>query len=515
MRALYIALAIGLILIISAFSLNYWERYYPLYLEVYDINYHLAASVGMDRAGGLTMTSFWQYAPHQEPMYYPPFFQLCGLLLLRQGVDINFLAKYLVWMLYPMALFSLWFFMCSSFGSRAGFYSLMLYSLPPLLMEKIWGHPPFGVVCVLIPLVFLSLFKRRYIAALILALLGLATHLSAGIILPVLLIYALHSRLQRKPIFILLGFLALSGLPFFWIIVKRVSFLGGFSFLGVSQFLKAITATGAFRTFFDYRGQYYVYLGILGALGAVTCYFRKGRFLLFPSVFIALLLAKNIADAGGAAASFRYIQMLPMVFFPMMGGIFLDAAHGRLGRVRFLGRALVVKSLAILFIMIVGAYALFYGLSGLAIYNRTPAIVFLNRPEIWLPYKLLFTMEQRARLLRLVEGNVKEDEMIYNSAGANLGSHLSAFSRRSLTRDIGAWPKMLVKQEGLPGYRLLEKMNPQFNVYVLEDASRAGKVTVPKPLVTIKQLKMIFMALGALILIDLFIPRRGKSRRPI
>lgn len=509
MRFIYVILSIGLILLLSFFSLHYWKAYYPLYLEVYDVAYHLAVSVGMDRAGGLTATSFWQDASRPVPAYYPPFFHLCGLMLLRLGVGLNFLLKYLDWMLYPAALFSLWLFMSVCFGSRIGFYSLVLMSLPPLFMEKVWGHPTFGLFCVLVPLVFLSLLKKRYITTLLLIFLSLATHMSAGIILLILLIYAIHSRKDRKFIFMLLAALVILGLPVLWIAAKRISFYNFFQWKGLISYLRASLARGGFTAFFDYKNQFYVHLGILGVLGALVCYFRRGRYLLFPSIFIALGMINNIASVSGDPGAFRYNQMLPMVMFPMLGGVFLDAVHGRFERLASLMKSpytlLALKSFAILIILIIAVYRSFYKLSQQPEYNRTPAIAFLNRPYIWLPYKLLFTTGQRARLLELIKENVAEDEMIFNSAGMNLTNTLSAFSRRSFTRDIPAAPKMLIAERASSGYRFFENMNPQFSVYILEDKAKAGKASPPIPILKFTWIRNGFILTGILIILDLFL----------
>ena len=512
MRFIYDVLAIGLILLLGIFSLNYYGQYYPLYLEVYDIAYHLAQAVGMDRAGGLTLTSFWQEAVHLAPAYYPPFFHFCNLLLLRSGASINFLGKYFIWILYPLALFSFWSFMSICFSSRVGFYSLMLFSLPALFMQKIWGHPTFGLFCVLLPLVFLSLLKRRYITTLMLIFLSLATHLSAGMILLVLFIYALHSHKDIKIIFLLLATLLVLASPLLWIVLKRISFYSFFPSLGINRIFKAIIGLEGFDTFFDYKRQYYVYLGILAALGVLVSYFRRGNYLIFPSLFIALVLINSLAGNGGDPAAFRYNQMLPMLIFPMLGGVILDEAHAQLQETKFLskfsGRFLGLKAMVILLIITSIAHILFYSLSAQPRYNRAPTLLFLNWPKIWLPYQLLFTTEQRTRLLELIKENVVEEEMVYNTVGINSTNMLSASSRRSFTRDIKASPKMLVTEKAPSGYILLEKMNPQFSVYTLKDKNKAGKASVPKPILSFAWMRNGFILLGISIFMDLILGKK-------
>lgn len=501
--SIYFVLAIGLILLLSVFSLNYWKQYYPLYLEMYDIAYHLGQTVAMDRAGGLTLTNFWQEASHPIPTYYPPFYHFCQLLLLRSGVSVDFLAKYLTWLLYPLALVSFWSFMSVCFGLRLGFYSLALFSLPPLSMEKIWGHPPFGLFCVLLPLVFLSLFKKRYLTASVLILVSLATHAVAGIILLVLFIYALHSREQRKPVFLLLAIIAVLSSPIFLMMLKRISFYSFFSWKGLVQVSKAWLNLDGLTTFFDYSRRYYVYLGILAALGGLVCYFRKGKYLLFPSFFIALLVTDSIIRTGGEAGPFRYNQILPMIIFPMLGGVFLDEIHSQLEHTGFFSRFLALKNFGILLTLIITIHLLFYALSQQPRYNRAPTIVFLRWPAIWLPYKLLFTMEQRSRLLELIEKNVAENETVYNAAGMNLTNMLSAFSRRSFTQDLTVSPKLLIREEAVTGYRLLEKMNPQFKLYILKEKDKAGKAALPRPVLSYRWISNGFILLGILIILDL------------
>lgn len=501
MRTIYIILALVLIVLLAVFSFDYWQGYYPLYLEFYDIASHLATMVGFDRCGGSTLTNFWEYTPTTSPNYYLPFFHIVGLLFLRLGIDISIIGNYFIFALYPLSLFSLWFFMRKIFGGRTAFYSVMLLSLPTLWMEKIWGNSTFGLLMILIPLIFCALLSRRYIVATLLILCSLGTHLAAGMVPAVLLIYALHNREERKAIFIILGLLAILGLPLFWIAWKRVIFfrIFGEGFLSFGS-LKDVLAR--FISFFEFGQKPYVYLGILAALGILFCYRKRGRYLLLPSYFLVVTLLPL------RGAFFRYTEINCVLPFCMLGGVFLGEIHKILER----GRFALIKGVSISVSIILIAHILFFGLSLRPKYSKTPTIIFLNRPEIWLPYKLLFPMEGRLRIVQLIKDKTDEGDFIYNGASPNLSRMVGAFTRRSVTSQTQDGAKMAIAQAQPPGFDFLEKSNERFSIYIQNDQSKVKKVNIPPPLVPISSIYWAFMVMVFLMGVDLFYPLFPRSK---
>jgi hypothetical protein len=122
-------------------------------------------------------------------------------------------------------------------------------------------------------------------------------------------------------------------------------------------------------------------------------------------------------------------------------------------------------------------------------------------------------MKEKERIIELVKKHVPRDEFFYLHGSYYLNYYIAANSYRSAfipkTREeLPGNIKLVIERFNAPSvdYKFLEKVNEEFDfsAYVLKDESSSLKVKRANPLIKTKQIKLIFMILGMLILIDLF-----------
>jgi len=509
-KYLYLFLAIAIIAAISVFSLDYWQDQYPLFIGSYDIAYHANSVVGLERCGGFTMTNFWAgYSPEGSRNIYLPFFHLAGLVIMSLGAGTSFLTYWMSWSFFPLSLIAVLLFAYRAYGARIALYSVMLLALSPVWMEKQWGMPPQALVYVLTPLVFWALVEKRFVAATILTLCTMATHFTGLFLLPFLFLYGAQSREQRRPVFIMLAVILLLGSPFIVFMLQRIRTTElplGFS---------SHAFRGALRHMFDLKDTFHVYLGWLAVIGLAVCYFKRKRFLILPCYLLAgfPLACSNWGMRFWVAPAF--------FIFALLGGVALGGLHRVVERMRF-GKLAGLAYFVLIFLL---AHALFYGLSEEPEFIRTPLLLFLNKPDIWQHPTPIFPQEDRDRMVELVGERVGEKELFWVEYSNNMNNYVALRSNRSTIASITLKENAMTLVDGIKlvvakaapssDYIILDRINEQYNAYILADGAKAAKITVPKPLLTVRQIQWIFMALGALILIDLLIPRRGNSRRPI
>jgi hypothetical protein len=134
-------------------------------------------------------------------------------------------------------------------------------------------------------------------------------------------------------------------------------------------------------------------------------------------------------------------------------------------------------------------------------------------------------MKEKERIIELVKEYVAPDEFFYLHGSYYLNYYIAANSQRSsfipkVREELPGNIKLVIERFNAPSsdYTFLEKVNEEFDfsAYILKDASKALKVKMSIPLIKTGQIKIVFMVLGALILIDLFnLPRIVvKRRRP-
>ncbi|MBI3990820.1 MAG: hypothetical protein HY350_01600, partial [Candidatus Omnitrophica bacterium] len=249
------------------------------------------------RCGGFSLFNFW--APDSAesvPNTYFPFFQIIELFMLAHGAGIHFLTYWLTWLMLPLSFLTILFFGLRLYGTRASLYTITLLSLAFLWTDKHLTNPSQSLAMILIMLVFLALVHKRYITAFILILCSMAAHTMGLIVVPCILLYGIHDKQKRKPIFIMLGAMLVLLFLFFLIamikldgsIAKfinnnfKVAIADKFEVLGANIFSRDIKGEIAesLWAMFDAKNQNHVFLGWLALAGLITCYMKRGAFLI-------------------------------------------------------------------------------------------------------------------------------------------------------------------------------------------------------------------------------------------
>jgi hypothetical protein len=457
-------LAVVLIVVLAALSINLWHYYYPLYFDVYDIANHLAIARGFQRIGGITLRNFWEFPPQGQPHYYPPLLHIIGAFLLNRGYAADALAKWGTWIIYPLSLISAWLCARLIFGAKAGFYALVLLSIPLIWLEKIWGSPTNGLFLVILPLVLLALVKRRYPLLIVSTLFCLSTHL-LGLVAPLaILIYAFHRgfgyrkpnhcplacRKEYRKFLIIFCFFLIFALPFFALGIWRLFISGHASAI---QKLN-LAGIGDLIQIFDWRT--FGYLGFLSVGGLVLGYRRKGDFLVLPSLlfsFLPLFLMQR---------GFRFWYPNAILFFALSGGMAVAEAHNfllkKLGK-EGIGRKLIYPVFIALFLILV--FPLTNQLPGKL---RWPALIVFKNPDLWEPYWLEIAHEDKIRMAEIVRENCSENEFAYMPASHNVTRAISAFSGRSVSADEQKGARIYIVRRPLSEMRRLDKIG-KFYIY--------------------------------------------------
>ncbi|MDO8603476.1 MAG: hypothetical protein Q7O04_06495 [Candidatus Omnitrophota bacterium] len=514
MKYLHLFFAIAIIAAISWLSLKYWQEQYPLSMEFYDIAYHNASAVGLQRCGGFTLNNFWAaYSIEGTPNIYFPFYHIAGLLMLSAGTSAYFLTYWLSWMFLPLSFLAVLLFVYNVYGSRSALYSVMFLGLSPVWIEKMWGASPQALVYVLTPLIFLALAKERYITVFLLTICAMATHFTGLFLLPFLFIYALQNKKHRKAVFILLGALLLISFPLVLFGIQRIKAIH--LSVGFSRGTLIDSIKWSFHRIFDVRGQFHVFLGWLAVAGLAVSYLKRKQFLILPSYFFAIL------PMAWTGQEIKFWGVPSLFIFSLLGGVAMGCLHDYFSnrsknKIFSLARTIKNAVIGLLFFIFIflTSHWLFYHVSNWPVQVKTPTLNYLRNPGIWLRPKLTFSMTDREQITKLVKENVKDDEFFWIESSNNINNQVALNSMRSTVASVTLQKNAMTLVKGIKlvvakvapsgDYILLDSINNGFNVYILRDPSKAAKVNIPEAILKIRQLRMIFMILGILILIDLF-----------
>ena len=552
MRYIYIILALILITIIAIYSLEYWQDRYPLFLGSYDIAYHANAAAAMERLGGWSRVNFWAGTGDATPNTYFPFLHMVSILLLDAGAGQYFLTYWWSWLMLPLSFAAVLIFAASVYGSRIALYLVLLMALSPVWLEKQWGLPPQALVFVLTPFVFLALAKKKYIAVAILTACCMATHFLGAILVPTLFLYALQSREARKPVFIMLGLFLLAGAPFIWFVAQRIAHADLPVRFAYPTFTESLSH--ALYRVFDVKRQFHGFMGWLAVAGLLICFVRT---LSFPrkreSTSSYALLSSYFLASFPMALSYqemRYWVGPALFIFPLLGGVALGTAHEWIERIalsfpRKLSfprltlsfprkrESIFIFNLTMIIIIFLASHVLFSKLSTNPQQVKTPTLVYLRSPDIWQHPRQVFSMKDKEKIAQLVRERVEPDEYFWVDYSNNLNNYIAASAGRSTVKSIRLDRKATSLVEGIKlvvakenplsqpspqggegkgeGYVFLSTINKEYNAYILKNNTAAAKVKLPKPLVTTGQLRISFIAMAVLILINMSFPSPRES----
>jgi len=178
--------------------------------------------------------------------------------------------------------------------------------------------------------------------------------------------------------------------------------------------------------------------------------------------------------------------------------------------------------LAFLILIFLASHALFYYASDRYPQTKIPSLVYLKTPSVWQRPRLTIDADDREKIMRLVRKHVAEDEFFWIDSSNNVNNHIAFETARSTIKSITLEKNALTYSDGIKlvvakkklfelwgkyrsgEYALVDNINKEYSAYVLVDAAAAAKVEAPKPLVTMRQLKIGFAAAGLLIVLNFF-----------
>lgn len=488
-------LSAALIVCLSIFSINFWLNYYALYFDVYDIANHLAISSAFQKIGAVAFHNFWEFAPDGAPHYYPPLLHLIGAFFLNRGYSPDIIAKWGTWVIYPLTLISAWVFVRTVFGPKQGFYSLVLLSLPLLWPEKIWGSPSNGLFLILLPLALAALVKKRFLALAILTLFCLATHLLALGLSIAIFIYMLRRLKEYRKVLYLFLFIACFSLPFIVMAVWRISYSLHPSLLWSWDLRKIFDAKEIFNR------QYFGYIGILGLAGLFISYFRRGSYLILPSLFFSFLPLFFIGKG------FRFLFPNAILLLAVSGGIAAAELHNLLMKKFGSGGLKDIARNLFYTILISGALIFLFPLTNKmnpADKQHWPALMVFKSPYLWEAYNLEIPHQDKMRMAEVVKKNSSENEYVFLESSLNAGRAIIAFSGRSVSiyDKNGARIFILRNPDKAEGLRQLGKIG-NYYIYRQDDAAKVRYVAMPKKfLIPLKWMEIAVLALAILALIN-------------
>ena len=107
----------GIVVVIISFVIFFALRcdLYPVHLDSY---YHLSMARAFEKAGGVVVKDFWQYAPYGRPNLYPPFTHLLLLVLVKLNFKLITALKLVSFFVFPALLVTLAFVIRYFFSSK-------------------------------------------------------------------------------------------------------------------------------------------------------------------------------------------------------------------------------------------------------------------------------------------------------------------------------------------------------------------------------------------------------------
>jgi hypothetical protein len=296
-------LSLGLILLLTGIALAYWSKY-PVHMDTF---YHMGATSGYARAGGVALTSFWEYAPVGRAQLYPPLLHVMMFALTKTGLSTLSAGRAVAFFAWPLLLLSNWYGMRKLFTNRAAFYTIVIMSSCYLLFWHSAVESAASLVLILTPLIFVAVERDRKVAAAVLLAMALYSHLVLGHLVAFgLLLYAVHRRQMFKEIAIVLVGAYVLWLPY------GVHLLVNYRYLGFSD---PVGGGGGVAV------TLHLLVWLAALAGLVLCYFKKKTYYLLPSFLLGLLpIVFFYPDRFWSAHSFVPLAML--------GGVALSSAHG-------------------------------------------------------------------------------------------------------------------------------------------------------------------------------------------
>ncbi|MBU7031637.1 MAG: hypothetical protein HXS53_03825 [Theionarchaea archaeon] len=303
----YDLFALGLIGLFTLITLLRFDLY-PVFVDIY---YHSSVAGSFEKAGGIVLWDFWEFAPIGRPHLYPPFLHAL-MLFFSEFLNPMTVAKLVSFIMFPASQITVWLFSREIYSRKAGFYSVLLLSSSEQYFQLQAITSAAALVLVLLPLLFLAFEKRYHVAAVILLTLSLYTHVGMGpIALGSFTLYTIMQDRRKDGLKIVIASLLLF-VP--W----------GLHLLSHSESLSANSPQSG--------GGIMIFPWIIGIIGAYVSCKRKKEFLIPICILICM-----IPMAFTYLGRFTGHSILPLA---LLSGIALSHIDDSLSRNRSIGFAL-------------------------------------------------------------------------------------------------------------------------------------------------------------------------------
>jgi hypothetical protein len=239
---------------------------FPVFVDIY---YHMSVALSFDKAGGIVLWDFWEFAPEGRPHLYPPFLH-CVMLFLSEFFGNITVGKFISFAMFPASQVTVWAFAREIYSRKTAFYSVVVLSSCVEYFRLQAVTSAAALVLVLIPLVFFAFEKKKYIASTILLSLCLYTHVGMGPIAACA--FLLYGVLYREKI-------------------KKAAQVIAASFVlyapwGIHELMnmESLAANSP-----PSSGTLVVFPWVLGILGIILCLKRRKEFLIPICIFVCMI----------------------------------------------------------------------------------------------------------------------------------------------------------------------------------------------------------------------------------
>lgn len=306
-----LVIVVFIVVLLSRFDL------YPVFVDIY---YHMSVALSFDKAGGVVLWDFWEFAPEGRPHLYPPLLH-CIMLFLSEFSGHIAVGKLISFIMFPASQVTLWIFSREIFSRKTGLYSLVVLSSSMMYFRLQNVTSAAALVLVLVPLVFYAFEREKYTASVILLASCLYTHVGMGPL--AVCAFGLYSVLCRERLRKAAKVIAASLVLYIpWAIHLIAN-------------MESLAANSP-----PSSGHFMVFPWVLGIIGALICVRRKKEFLIPVCVLVCI-----IPIAFSYPGRFSGHSMLPLA---MLSGITLTEVDNKLTgskRAVFVVGALLVLSL--------------------------------------------------------------------------------------------------------------------------------------------------------------------------
>ncbi|MEW6009284.1 MAG: hypothetical protein AB1629_06600 [Candidatus Omnitrophota bacterium] len=184
----YSGCIIFLFIVILIFRWNWM----PTFIDIY---YHLLAMLNFEKLGGISLVSYWEYAPFGRAHLYPPFLHLLMLLIVKLKFSVLTIARLFEFLSFPVILLTIFLTIKRIYSSRLAFWSVLvaasMYSFFLSCVDFLAASLAFSLGM----LTFYSLERKKIIAAIVFLALCLYSQVSISLFfLLALVIYGFFQR---------------------------------------------------------------------------------------------------------------------------------------------------------------------------------------------------------------------------------------------------------------------------------------------------------------------------------